>query len=144
MRTIIKALFIMIAIASMFGCATTGPKYSELAASMSNMPPDTGRLYVYRTIVLGAAVQPEVKLNGEVIGKAVPMGFFYVDKAPGTYEIMTSTEVDRKLSLTLDKGQVRYVRLNISMGFFVGHVYPELVDNNVGEKEIQDCRCTNK
>jgi hypothetical protein len=93
---------------------------------------------------MGAAVQPEVKLNGEVIGKAVPKGFVYLDKAPATYEIMTSTEVDRKLSLTLDKGQVRYVRLDISMGFFVGHVYPELVDSDVGEKEIQDCRCLNK
>jgi hypothetical protein len=99
-----------------------------------------GRIYLYRTSVLGAAIQPKVKLNGEVIGKAVPKGFFYVDKKAGNYEIMTSTEVKRKLSLTLDEGQTRYVRLNISMGFFVGHVYPKLVESQVGEKEIQNCR----
>ncbi|MCG6537401.1 MAG: DUF2846 domain-containing protein [Syntrophales bacterium LBB04] len=99
---------------------------------------------MYRTTILGAAVQPEVKLNGEVIGRAVPNGFFYVDKPRGNYEIMTSTEVDRKLSLTLDPGQTRYVRLNIAMGFFVGHVYPELVDLDVGKSEIQDCRYTGK
>jgi len=57
---------------------------------------------------------------------------------------MTSIEVDRKLSLTLDKGQTRFVRLNISMGFFAGHVYPELVDQAIGEKEIQECRYTGK
>jgi hypothetical protein len=57
---------------------------------------------------------------------------------------MTSTEVDRKLSLTLDKGEARFVRLNISMGFFAGHVYPELIDPVTGEKEIQDCRYTGK
>ncbi len=122
------------------GCATSGPTFSELAPSISNLPPDTGRIFLYRTSIFGAAIQPNVELNGEVIGQAVPLGFFYVDRQPGSYEIMTSTEVDRKLSLTLEKGQTRYVRLNISMGFFVGHVYPELVEPEVGKEEIQDCR----
>ncbi len=53
--------------------------------------------------------------------------------------MMTSTEVDRSLSFTLDAGQTRYVRLNISMGFFVGHIYPELVEPEVGAKEIVEC-----
>jgi hypothetical protein len=78
------------------------------------------------------------------VGSSIPNGFFYVDSSPGANEIMTSTEVDRKLSLTLDKGQTRFVRLNISIGFFVGHVYPELADQATGEKEIQDCRNTGK
>jgi hypothetical protein len=28
------------------------------------------------------------------------------------------------------------------MGFFVGHVYPELVDNDVAQKEMADTRFT--
>ena len=126
------------------GCATSGSKFSELSPQLSNINPDMGRIYFYRTSVVGAAIQPEVKLNGEGIGKATPNGFFYVDKIPGNYEVMTSTEVDRKLSLTLDGGETRYVRFNISMGFFVGHVYPELVDLDVGTKEIQNCRYIGK
>lgn len=126
------------------GCATTGLKFTEFSSQLSKVTPELGRIYLYRTTVLGAAVQPEVRLNGEVIGSSVPNGFFYVDKSPGEYVIMTSTEVDRKLSLTLEAGQTRYVRLNISMGFFVGHVYPELVDLDVGAKEIQDCRYIGK
>lgn len=129
--------FVMIFLA-MGGCAT-GPKFTEIAPTFSQLSADKGRIYIYRTAIMGAAVQPEVKLNGEVIGKAVPGGFFYVDREPGNYEILTSTEVDRKLSFTLDEGQKRYVRLNISMGFFVGHVYPELIDPQTGEKEIQEC-----
>lgn len=140
MRAITKFFLFLIVAFLLGGCATTGPKFAEYAPSISHLSPDTGRIYLYRTSVLGFAIQPEVKLNGEVIGKAVPKGFFYVDKKTGNYEIMTSTEVKRKLSLTLDEGQTRYVRLNISMGFFVGHVYPELVESQVGEKEIQNCR----
>jgi len=62
-------------------CATSGPKFSEMTASMSPAKPDIGRIYFYRTTVLGAAVQPSVRLNGEVVGKAVPNGFFYVDSS---------------------------------------------------------------
>jgi hypothetical protein len=138
---IFSRLSLMILVSLLFGaCATTGPKFTELSPQISEVSSDVGRIYLYRKSVLGAAIQPEVKLNGDVIGKAVPNGFFYVDKSPGNYEIMTSTEVDRKLSITLEGGQTRYVRLNISMGFFVGHVYPELVDLDVGTREIQDCR----
>lgn len=75
-----------------------------------------------------------------MVGKAVPNGFFYADRPAGNYQVATETEVERKLTFTLDAGQVRYVRLNISMGFFVGHVYGELVDDEKGKAEIAGTR----
>jgi len=121
------------------GCATTGPTYSEMQSTMPSQNPETGRIYIYRATAIGAAVQPAVYVNDEEVGNAVPHGFFYVDRPPGNYEIKTSTEVKRTLSLNMDPGETCYVRLNISLGFFVGHVYPELVERNVGESEIMDC-----
>jgi len=70
----------------------------------------------------------------------MPAGHLFVDQKPGAYEITTTTEVERKLTLTLDKGQVGYVKLSLGLGFFVGHVYPELIDTDVAVKEIQDLR----
>jgi hypothetical protein len=144
MGTSSKWLGLLAMILIVAGCATSGPKYLEMVPNMTKLSPDMGRIYIYRTTALGAAIQPDVKVNGEVVGSAQPKGFFYADRTSGTYEIMTSTEVDRKLTLTLDKGEVRFVRLNISMGFFVGHVYPELVESVTGEKEIEDCRYIGK
>ena len=140
----IRARTVMVIIASglLAACATSGPKFSEMAPAMSPVNADMGRIYFYRTTVLGAAVQPSVRLNGEVVGKAVPNGFFYVDSPPGNYQVATETEVERKLTFTLEAGQVRYVRLNISMGFFVGHVYGELVDETKGLKDIADLHYT--
>ena len=123
------------------GCAT-GPTFNQVEASIPALAPNNGRIYFYRTAVVGAAVQPAVKLNGEVVGTAKPGGFFYVDRLPGDYKVETSTEVKRELSLTLDKGQSRYVRLDISMGFFVGHVYPILVEDAIGKSEIANCSYT--
>jgi uncharacterized protein DUF2846 len=139
MKALLKLLTILVVLSLFYGCATSGPKYSELMPNISTLPPDSGRIYIYRPSAFGAAVQPDVKLDGEVVGKAVSHGFFYVDKKPGTYEIITTTEVNRKLSLLLESGQTRYVRLNISIGFFLGHVYPELVESEIAENEIQDC-----
>jgi hypothetical protein len=141
MKNIATYLACLAAVVLATGCAS-GPKYSELCKSFPPLNPDQGRIFVYRTSALGAAVQPAVKLNDEQIGTAVPKGFFYVDRPAGQYEISTATEVKRTLSLLLDKGQTRFVRLAISMGFFVGHVYPELVDPDKAEKEIQDCGYT--
>jgi len=120
------------------GCAS-GPKYMEVAQTIPELNPDKGRIYVYRSTILGAAIQPDVKLNGEVIGSSIARGFYFVDREPGDYKLMTSTEVDRSPSFILEADQIRYVRLNVSMGFFVGHVYPELVEEVIAQKELQEC-----
>ena len=128
-------------VAVLSGCAT-GPKYAEVRNTIPTLSPEQGRIFIYRTTAIGAAVQPAVKLNGENVGSAKPKGFFYVDRPPGNYEISTSTEVKRTLSLTLDKAQTRHVRLNMAWGFFVGHCYPELVEPDQGEKELEKCSFT--
>ena len=120
-------------------CASRVP-FIELNPSLTPENPGSGRVFFYRPSAAGAAVQPQIMLNGESIGKAISHGFFYLDLPPGDYEVVTSTEVKRKLSFVLDKGQTRYVRLNIAIGFFVGHVYGELVDENEAIKQIEKCK----
>lgn len=60
-------------------------------------------------------------------------------RPPGSYEVGIHTEVKRQLSLTLDKGQIRFVRLEATFGFAVQHISPELVDDETGESEIATC-----
>ena len=127
-----------VVVALLSGCAS-GPKFSKVSNSIPALPSDQGRIFVYRKTSFGAAVQPAVLLNKEPIGTAKPKGCFYVDRSPGNYQISTSTEVKRTLSMTLEKGETRYVRLNVSMGFWIGHVFPELIEPHQGEKEIQSC-----
>src|SRR5262245_62004736 len=130
-------LLTTVAMMSLSACATSGPKFTEMVTEMKT---GAGRVYFYRTTVLGAAVQPDVLLNGQKVGTAVPRGFFFVDLPAGNCEVSTSTEVERKLTFTLEPNQTRYVRLNISMGFFVGHVYGELIDEDKGRSEIAEMR----
>jgi hypothetical protein len=119
-------------------CAT-GPKYPEMKSSIPTLGAEQGRVYFYRSgSAFGAAVQPSILLNGVVVGESKPGGFFFVDQAAGNKEVSTSTEVEKKLSFTLDPGQTRYVRTVVGLGLFVGRVYPELVDDATGRKELEE------
>jgi hypothetical protein len=117
-------------------------KFTEMNPSTMPKDQDSGRIFFYRTTVLGAALQPDIRLNGTKVGDSIAQGFFYVDRPPGNYEVVTSTEVDRKVTFVLEEEQTRFVRFSVSMGFFVGHVYGELVDSAEGLEEIKECKYT--
>ncbi len=132
----------LLMVALLTACAS-GPKHSEVASSIPGLKPDQGRVYLYRSnSMMGAAIQPNITINGRVMGESKPGGFFFVDLPAGPVEIATSTEVEKKLTFTLDAGQIRYVRTSIGFGLMVGRVYPELVDNAVGQKEVADTSYT--
>jgi hypothetical protein len=132
----------LVMVAFLTACAS-GPKHAEVASSIPGIKPDQGRVYLYRSnSMMGAAIQPNITINGKVMGESKPGGFFFVDLPAGPVEVATSTEVEKKLTFTLDAGQTRYVKTSIGFGLMVGRVYPELVDNAVGAKEITETSYT--
>ena len=132
----------LVFLGSLCGACASGPSFYEVNPKLVADQPEKGRIFFYRSSAFGAAIQPDVKLNDEVVGEAKPLGFFYVDRSPGEYKVSTTTEVERTLSFTLEKGQTRFIRFSISMGFFAGHVYGELVEESVGWEEIKECNYT--
>lgn len=130
-------LFLLLLAALVSGCAS-GPKYSEIKNSIPELNPEMGRIYFYRPSVVGAAVQPNILLNGTVVGEMVPNGFFYVDRTPGSYMATARTESEATLQLTLQPNQTQYVKGSISIGFFVGRPNLMLVDQMNALTELQD------
>ena len=127
------------------GCAT-GPKFKSASASFPTVPPGSARIFFYRNLNggFGGALQPAVNLNGQKIGNAVPGGFFLVDRPPCDYEVTTATEVKKTLTFHLDAGEVRYVRLGMGLGLVVGHIFPELVEDQKAQAEIEKTKSTKK
>ena len=134
----IRLVLICLAI-GLTGCAS-GVKYKDMSSSIAPVKSDQGRVYFYRTAIVGAAIQPDIKLDNSTVGTAKPEGFFYVDTNPGAHSASTATEVERQLTFSLDPGETKYVRTAISIGFFVGHVTPELVGPNEALKELQEMK----
>ncbi|MDB5806841.1 MAG: uncharacterized protein JWN73_4163 [Betaproteobacteria bacterium] len=137
MLLILRRVFLVCLLATLGACAS-GPKFNEVKSAIPAMSADQGRIYVYRPgSMVGAAIQPEVLLNGEKVGESKPGGFFYIDRPAGNYEVACSTEVERKVGFVLEKGQVRYIKTSIGMGFLVGRVHPELMDPTEGQTELE-------
>jgi hypothetical protein len=139
MNRLSRLLAIGMLAAGVTGCAT-GPKFTEVKSSIPTLNPDSGRIYFYRptNMGIGSGIRPDVQLNGKVVGQSKAGGFFFVDAAPGDYEVMLSTEVDKKLTFILDKGQERCVRMAVGLGVIVYRVYPELADKPQCDSEIAE------
>lgn len=106
-------------------------------ASMPTLKPGEGRIYFLRSVsMFGAAIQPDIRLNSQVVGESKPGGFFFVDRTAGKYVAAASTETEKTLSFVLDAGETKYVRSSPSLGLMVGRVVLELETPEKAKEEL--------
>lgn len=139
----IRSLVITVASLLLMGLATgcaSGPRFAEASANFPPLAPDQGRIYFYRyRTFAGSAIHPEIRLNDEVVGESKPGGFFYVDRPAGNYVVSCKTEAEHTVTFSLTAQEVKYVKTKIQVGFFVGHIVPELEDKDTAMQTLQDC-----
>ena len=103
------------------------------------LKPGYGRVYFTRAGELtGSAVQPEIRMNNEVVGRSVPGGVSYVDRPPGKYAVTTATEV--AVTFQLAAGETKYIKTRVTPGILVGHVTPTLEFPEQGQSDISRLR----
>ena len=126
------------------------------STALARIPAGKGRIFVYETAQSDVYAPANVKLDGNVIGKVALNQFFFVDAPPGDYTVaaavpgffssaehghgpgMSGLGTQHALTLHLNLGQVRYIRLNVRWSpSFVTQVYPELVEVPVGQAQIE-------
>lgn len=137
LRRWIGGVLLAVLAAGLFGCSASGPRFSEMAGSMPSLGENEGRIYFYRNSIIGMAVQPDVSVNGKVVGTSRPNSFFYIDRPAGTYRASARTEAEGTIDVVLRPKQTAYVSMSISMGVFVGHPNFERVSEAEGRKELQ-------
>ncbi len=137
-RRLAQHLFVAaLALALLSGCAV-GPKLDELYAEPPGPKPGQARIYFYRPIdAFLIARETEVVINDERIGLAVSGAVFYRDALPGRYRIHTVDDEISVVYLSLEAGDVAYIRTQSqlgSIGFGIGTV---LVTPEVGRAEAE-------
>ncbi|CAA2108666.1 DUF2846 domain-containing protein [Variovorax paradoxus] len=137
MRRWIGGGLLAVLAAGLFGCAASGPRFSEMAGSMPSLGENEGRIYFYRNSIMGAALQPEVTVNGQVVGKSRPNSFFYIDRPAGTYRASARTEAEATIDVVLRPKQTAYVLMSMNFGIAVGRPGFERVSEAEGRQELQ-------
>src|SRR5258707_1618294 len=104
-------IFIILIAILLGGCAATGPTHTEVKSTFVPLDTSKGRIFFYRAdTIVGAAIQPDIRLNGAIVGTSIPGGFFYKDVGARSPKLSTSTEVERELTFTIGAKEIRYVR----------------------------------
>ena len=105
------------------------------------LKPGFGRVYFTRAGEFGgSAVQPEIRMNNEVVARSVPGGFSYVDRPPGKYNVTTATEVENAVTFQLAAGESKYIKTAVTPGILIGHVTPTLEFPEQGQSDINRLR----
>lgn len=123
------------------GCAS-GPRIDAVEKDLRPLAADKSRIWFYRTGFLGAAITPDIRLNGTVVGTAISSGAFFVDRDPGNMEVVSGSEVEKKLTFTTEAGDTRYVRMAVGLGVIVYRIHPELVDEAMARHEMAELTFT--
>jgi len=135
-RTFLKFAGVASLAAILAACAS-GPKFQEVIAGTPNLKAGEGRIYFFRSSsMLGAAIQPEIRLNGQVVGNSRPGGFFYLDRPAGNYAASAATETEKSASFVLQSGETKYLRTSPSFGIIVGRIVVELESPEKAKAEL--------
>jgi hypothetical protein len=138
MSTFFRFSLLVAAVVYLSGCAT-GPLYKDFQASIPTIKDNEARLFFYRPEkVIGSGIRPGVVLNNKMVGPSTPGGFFFVDVPPGPYQVVLTSEVERKLTFEVAPKETKCIRLSVSLGILVYRVYPELTERISCEKEIEN------
>ena len=134
---------IVVATSLLAGCATVPMESKEKTnmAKMFNLPSEgNSGLYIYRSGIFGAALKKDVWVDEKCIGETAPNIFFYKE-VTGSQEHKISTESEfspNDLLVKTEGGKNYFIKQYIKMGAFVGGAGLELVDEEIGKKEVQD------
>jgi hypothetical protein len=128
MRTLIARIGVMgLACLMMAGCA--GMQRSKDHPTPT-VQPDKGLVYFYReSSFKGAAVQYDIRDNGNVIGALQSGTYFYEEATPGKHVYSAKTEVTSEVSVDVEAGKTYYVKGSIGFGFVAPHPKLEVVSD---------------
>ena len=133
----------LLAICLLSSCAS-GVKLSELDGNKTKFQTGKSQIIIYRKVLLGAAWQPTIHVNGLPTGTCAPNGVFIVDVVPGEHNISAQTEVEETISVqTRENGRV-YVECYIGFGLFAGRPKFKIVNEIIGEHESNDLSFTGR
>ena len=126
----LRSLIFPAAASLLLGACASHLSYSEMQALMPPQAPDKGRIYVYRENAwLGNLVTPDVVLNDKTIGVSNPGAYFFVDRAPGTYQVFCGKGERNSASVAVAAGQQVYVRTSLAPAVVKSEMITEVVPN---------------
>lgn len=141
LKAILLSICLLVLSCGFSGCAS-GPEYRTIAERIPPLPEHSGRIYFYRTSIVGPFYRPDIQLDGKVVGTSVSGGFFFVDQPAGDHVIALAAGAEHGMKLSLDERQTRYVEGFVQIGLLESNMILKIADPTEGEKAVRGLKYT--
>ena len=133
-RNAIRNAFLVVAAASLAGCAASGPAFQKAA-----IPDGKSVVYAYRpNSIFGGAIVPTVTCGSQ--GVAISRGGYHPFVVePGAVTCTASTEATSTVRVDARPNEASFVKEKIGLGFFVGRPHLTVMSSDEGEREAGEC-----
>jgi hypothetical protein len=134
---LLSSLTLPLAAALLLGGCASQLNYSQVRALEPPVAAGKGRIYVYRNEAwLGNLVTPDVTLDGKTVGVSNPGAFFFVDRDPGSYQLVCGNGDRNSATIALAAGAEVYVRTSVARSVVKSEMIMEVVQNTAAVPEI--------
>ena len=127
------------------GCATVpmaNVEKDNVAKSFS-IPEGNANIYLYRNEILGAAVKLAVVLDDKLVGDTAAQTYMLLKVTPGLHTIISKSEKDSELLITVEEGKNYFVWQEVKMGMLAARSKLHLVDEATGKAGVSECKLIN-
>ncbi len=125
-------------IAVTLGACASRPNYTQVDSKLPEVSYNQARIYFYRlNSTVGLEYEPDIFLNGNLVGQSITGEFFYVDVKPGSYEVRCGVHGPAASFSAGSEGNI-YVRTGYSI---MDHeVKPKVVRESWAQDEMSDLK----
>jgi hypothetical protein len=125
------------------GCASVpmAPADADAKAKAFVAPSDGhANLYVYRNETMGSAIKMPLLLDNASIGDTGPHTYVLRQIAAGQHVLVSKTEKDVSLDMTVEAGKNYYVWQEVKMGMWAARSQLHLEDESTGQAAVKECK----
>ncbi|MBT8098850.1 MAG: DUF2846 domain-containing protein [Gammaproteobacteria bacterium] len=133
-----RCVCLVVALLVTSACATTDSTYLQIVESIPPVPESQGRVFFYRASREPKKIRPEIRVSGQVVGRAVPNCFFYVDRRPGSYSVTSKSDAGQSMSINVRRAGVIYVRVDVKLTQVSWDLLLAIVPEKVALEEMKN------
>lgn len=124
------------------GCASVpmAPADLDAKAKQFTTVSNKSNLYIYRNEHFGRAIPMTVSINGKVLGQTAAQTYFWLQLAPGQYNLDSHTENVSNLNLTAEPGKDYFVWQEVKMGLWAARSQLQMVDEKTGRDGVLESK----
>ena len=136
------AILLLSASVLLSGCASVpmADVGKDAEAKQFSPPKEGANIYLYRSESMGMVAKMSVVLDDRLVGDTAAQTYLLLHVTPGKHTIVSKSENDSTLNVTVDRGKNYFVWQEVKMGMWAPRSQLHLMDDEEGKHGVSQCK----